>query len=224
VAITVRARISEAAVALFSEKGFDATSVQEIVERAEVTKGAMYHYYRSKDDLLYEIYHDLLTRQLSDLDRILAAGLTLADTIRSIVVDLVETTADCLKQTVIFARDTHRLSGERMASLRADRRRYHEAVRDLISRGQDEAVFARTASPDTVTLMLFGIVNQLPQWYRPPGPGARGRSEASQARGREPKELLTPRELATEIADFILAGLHTEEAFHGARVPHVPAV
>jgi AcrR family transcriptional regulator len=207
--MSVRARISDAAVTLFSEKGFDATSVQEIVERAAVTKGAMYHYYRSKDDLLYEIYHDLLTRQLSDLDRIRAAGQPPADTIRSIVVDLVETTADYLKQTVIFTREMHRLDGAKMARLRSERRRYHEAVRDLIARGQDAQVFARTASAETVTLMLFGIVNQLPQWYRPPGEPAHPRSERSGPRAREPKEYKSPRQLADEIADFLLAGLRT---------------
>jgi AcrR family transcriptional regulator len=58
---TVQGRLLEAAVSLFAEKGFDATSVQEIVERAQVTKGAMYHYFRSKDDLLYAIYHGLIS-------------------------------------------------------------------------------------------------------------------------------------------------------------------
>ena len=46
----------------------------------------------------------------------------------------------------------------------------------------------RVASAETVTLMVFGIVNQLPQWYRPDGP-------------------TTPTQLAGEIADFVLAGL-----------------
>jgi len=185
---SVQARIVAAAVGLFSEQGFDATSVQEIVERAEVTKGAMYHYYRSKDDLLYEIYHALISTQLTDLDRILAAGRPLPDAIRAIVVDLVETTAARLEETAVFARESHRLAGDRMAALRADRRRYHEAVRDLVVRGQKDGVFAASASAETVTLIVFGIVNQLPQWYRPDG-------EKS------------PRQLGDEIADFVLAGL-----------------
>ena len=48
-------RIIAAAVTLFAERGFDATAVQQIVDRAEVTKGALYHYFDSKDELLYEI-------------------------------------------------------------------------------------------------------------------------------------------------------------------------
>jgi AcrR family transcriptional regulator len=179
-----------AAVALFSQRGFDATSVHEIVERARVTKGAMYHYFRSKDDLLYEICHVLISRQLADLDRILAADQSLPDTIRSVVVDLVESTAARLEEVAIFAREMHRFAENRRAELRAYRRRYHDAFRDLIARGQKDGVLAWTTSPDTVTLIVFGIVNQLPQWYRPDG-------------------AKSPRQLADEIADFVLAGLAT---------------
>jgi AcrR family transcriptional regulator len=184
----VQARIVAAAVGLFSEKGFDATSVQEIVERAQVTKGALYHYYRSKDDLLYEIYHALINEQLTDLDRILAAGQAPPATVRTLIVDLVETTSARLCETAVFTREMHKLADDRMAALRADRRRYHEAFRKLVARGQREGAFATTASPEIVTLIVFGIVNQLPQWYRPEG-------EKS------------PRQLADEIADFVLAGL-----------------
>src|SRR5262249_9420338 len=47
----VQARLLSAASTLFAERGFAQTSVQDIVERAGVTKGAMYHYYSAKDEL-----------------------------------------------------------------------------------------------------------------------------------------------------------------------------
>jgi AcrR family transcriptional regulator len=182
----VQSRLLDAAVSLFAEKGFDATSVQEIVERAAVTKGAMYHYFKSKDDLLYEIYHGLISRQLADLDRIVAAGLSPADTVRAVIVDLVETTTARLAEAAVFAQEMHKLADEPMAALRGQRRRYHEGLRDVVANGQAAGAFAAVASAETVTLIVFGIVNQLPQWYRPDGPK-------------------TPRQLADEIADFVLA-------------------
>ena len=48
----------------------DEPSVQEVVERAGVTKGAMYHYFRSKDDLLFGIYERMLSLQKEHLDEI----------------------------------------------------------------------------------------------------------------------------------------------------------
>ena len=187
-AVDVRGRLLDAAVELFAEKGFDGTSVQEIVARAAVTKGAMYHYFRAKDDLLYEIYHELISQQLADQERILSAGRPPADTLRALLRDLVETTTAGLAEAAVFSREMHKLAAEPMAALRAQRRRYHEGLRDLIDSGQRAGVFATVASAETVTLIVFGIVNQLPQWYQPDGPK-------------------TPRQLADELADFVLAGL-----------------
>ena len=62
-----RQRIVAAAVALFAEQGFDATSVNQVVARAGVAKGALYHHFDSKDDLLYEVYRELVDRQLAGL-------------------------------------------------------------------------------------------------------------------------------------------------------------
>lgn len=184
----VQRRIIDAAVDLFSRKGFDGTSVQEVVDAARVTKGAMYHYFRSKDDLLFEIYHELITEQLAGLERIRATHALAPDTLHAVIVDLVVSTAARIQAAAVFAREAHKLAGEPMAALRAQRRAYHEGVRDLVAQGQRDGAFAVTASAETVTLVVFGIVNQLSQWYRPDGP-------------------TSPRQLADEVAGFVLAGL-----------------
>ena len=61
-------RLLAAATRLFAEQGYDRTSVQEIVEAAGVTKGALYHYFGSKDDLLHEVYARVLRLQQERLD------------------------------------------------------------------------------------------------------------------------------------------------------------
>jgi AcrR family transcriptional regulator len=141
---TVQRRIVDAAVELFSRKGFDGTSVQEVVDAAEVTKGAMYHYFRSKDDLLYEIYHGLITEQLAGLERIRLGGGSAPQVLHAIVMDLVVSTAARLNAAAVFAREAHKLAGEPMAALRAQRRRYHEAVRELVESGQREGARVRS--------------------------------------------------------------------------------
>jgi AcrR family transcriptional regulator len=184
----IQARLLTVATELFAEKGFDATSVQEVVERAQVTKGALYHYFDSKQDLLYEIYHSIISVQLADLERILATGGPPGQTLRAIIVNLVETTAARADQALVFGREMHRLDQARMDAVRADRRRYHDLVRDVVARAQAAGDFAAVADADTVTLVIFGVINQLPVWYRPRG-------------------AKTPARLGTEIADLILAGL-----------------
>jgi AcrR family transcriptional regulator len=181
-------RIIASAVTLFAEQGFDATTVQQVVDRAEVTKGALYHYFDAKDDLLYEIYHALIGTQTTALEEIAAQGRGAGDTMRAILVNVVRTTVDRLPEAKVFFREAHKLDADRHAAFRADRRRYHEGFRQVIARGQAAGEFATTVPPDTVVQIAMGVVNQLPVWYRKDGSK-------------------TAEELGNEIADFVLAAL-----------------
>ncbi len=68
-------KLRRVSVELFAEYGYAQTSVQQIVDAAGVTKGALYHYFKSKDDLLFDIYDRLLSLQREHLDEIVARGL-----------------------------------------------------------------------------------------------------------------------------------------------------
>jgi AcrR family transcriptional regulator len=183
-----RARVLDAAVELFADQGYDGTSVAQVIARAGVAKGGFYHHFASKEALLYEVYGDLITRQLANMDTILARGWPAAETLRALITDLVETTAASARPALVFWREMNRLGDERTREYRRARRRYHDAVRRLIREAQATGEFTTVASADTVTFTIFGFVNELPLWYRPNG------------RKR-------PAQLAAELADLILASL-----------------
>jgi AcrR family transcriptional regulator len=62
-----RRRILDAARTLFATKGWAGTSVDEVVRRAEVTKGALYHHFRDKTDLLRAVYEEQEEQSVSRL-------------------------------------------------------------------------------------------------------------------------------------------------------------
>jgi AcrR family transcriptional regulator len=183
-----RSRVLDAAVELFAQHGYDGTSVSQVINRAGVAKGGFYHHFPSKEALLYEVYGDLIGRQLAAMDEILARGLPAAETLRALIHDLVVTTAASARPALVFWREMHRLGDERTADYRRARRRYHDAVRRLVRDAQAAGEFDSVASADTVTFTIFGYVNELPLWYRPTG------------RKR-------PAQLAAELADLVLAAL-----------------
>jgi AcrR family transcriptional regulator len=183
-----RARVLDAAVELFAQHGYDGTSVSQVITRAGVAKGGFYHHFASKEALLYEVYGDLIGRQLEGMDEILGRRLSPADTLRALIHDLVTTTAASVRPALVFWREMHRLGDERTEQYRLARRRYHDAVHKLVRDAQNSGEFAAVASADTVTFTIFGYVNELPLWYRPSG------------RKR-------PAQLATELADLVLAAL-----------------
>ena len=183
-----RARVLDAAVELFAQHGYDGTSVSQVITRAGVAKGGFYHHFASKEALLYEVYGDLISRQLDGMDAILRQRLPAAQTLRALIGDLVCTTAASARPALVFWREMHRLGDERTAQYRRARRRYHDAVCKLVRDAQAAGEFASVASADTVTFTIFGYVNELPLWYRPSG------------RQR-------PAQLAAELADLVLAAL-----------------
>lgn len=181
-------RLLAAATRLFADQGYDRTSVQEIVEAAGVTKGALYHYFGSKDDLLHEIYGRLLRLQQERLDAVADAGGPVEERVRNAAADVVVTTIDNLDDAMIFFRSMHQLAPGKQKQVRAERRRYHERFRALIEEGQRSGVFTARTPADLVVDYHFGSVHHLGSWYRPEGP-------------------LSPQQVADHLAALLLRAL-----------------
>ncbi len=71
-----RRRILDAARSLFASKGWTATSVDEVVRSAEVTKGALYHHFRDKTDLLRAVYEE---QEQHSVERLVTLAVTITD-------------------------------------------------------------------------------------------------------------------------------------------------
>ena len=168
----VRQRLLAAATRLFAEQGFESTSVQQIVAAAGVTKGAMYHYFDSKDDLLHEIYTRVLRLQTERLHRIADGTGPVEQRLRAAAVDAIVTTLEHFDDATVFWRSMHLLSHGVQQTVRAERRRYHERFRDLIAEGQRTGVFSDRTPAELVVDFFFGAVHHLSTWYRPGGPPA----------------------------------------------------
>ena len=181
-------RLLAAATRLFADQGYDRTSVQEIVEAAGVTKGALYHYFGSKEDLLQEVYARLLRLQQERLDMYAGSQEPVEERLRAAAADVVVTTIENLDDASIFFRSIHQLSPEKNKQVRAERRRYHERFRALVEEGQQAGVFTRDIPADLVVDYHFGSIHHLSTWYRPDGP-------------------LTPPQVATHLAALLLRAL-----------------
>lgn len=65
-------KIIETAIGLFANRGFFSTSIQKIADESGVSKGAVYLHFRSKNELMLEIfqyYYDLMREKVSEVDK-----------------------------------------------------------------------------------------------------------------------------------------------------------
>jgi len=166
---TVPERLLEAALGLFAENGYEGTSVQDVVAAAGVTKGAMYHYFSSKDDLLHEIYARVLRMQTERLEKVVAQELPIAERVHAAAEDVVRTTIENLESTTIFFRSLHQLDAENQRTVRRQRRRYHELFRSMVVAGQQSGAFRDDIDAELAVDYFFGSVHHLPMWWKPGG-------------------------------------------------------
>lgn len=163
-------RLLSTATRLFAERGYDRTSVQEIVEHAGVTKGALYHYFGSKDDLLHAVYARVLQLQQERLERCMAADAPIEERLRAAAADVVVTSVENMDDAKIFFQSIHQLSPQKLKQVRKERRHYHERFRSLVEEGQQAGVFSTKTPADLVVDYHFGAVHHLIYWYRQDGP------------------------------------------------------
>ncbi|WP_245900852.1 TetR/AcrR family transcriptional regulator [Prauserella shujinwangii] len=166
---SVPRRLLSVATRLFAEQGFDRTSVQEIVAAAGVTKGAMYHYFGSKDDLLYEVYARVLRDQTERLEKFAATAAPIRERLFSAASDVVVSSIASLDDTKIFLQSMHHLSPDMQRAVRAERREYHERFRGLIEEGQRAGEFRADKPAEVIVDFFFGAVHHLGFWYRHEG-------------------------------------------------------
>lgn len=160
--------ILELARALFGERGYHETSLQDITDRLGITRPAFYYYFASKEDILWTLIealgNDLLAqaRPLADSDLDPAAKLA---RIVEQHVTLVLSNAATFK--VYFSeRDT--IQGERNRLLKEGEHAYARLVADVVAAGQAAGVF-RTADPMVLALLVLGLTNSVLRWYKPAG-------------------------------------------------------
>jgi len=136
-----RTRILESAIKLFSERGFNAASVDDICEDARISKGAFYHHFESKQALFLA----LLDGWLKTIDSAIEASKdkTAPETFMQMTEAfpyIFETAGDHLPMFMEFWLQASRDEKIWQASI-APYRRYHKYFTSLIKKGVDEGSF-----------------------------------------------------------------------------------
>src|SRR5512144_1054089 len=86
-----RRQILEAAVKVFARNGFHAARVGDIAEEAGVAYGLVYHYFKSKEELLETIFRDTWTEMLARVREVEASGVPASEQVRQVTALLLRT-------------------------------------------------------------------------------------------------------------------------------------
>lgn len=182
-----RAQIVRVAAQLFDRKGYHNTGMDDIAEAVGLRKPTLYHYVKSKAEIVVWIHNDVINPLMERLETKVASGVDPREGLRQVVTDILgimETKPGHLR---VYFENHRELPGSLQAEAVQLRDRYERIVESLIEDGVRRGVFRNTPVRLT-TLALFGITNWSYQWYKPGGE-------------------LTHLEMADQLLDIFLKGI-----------------
>jgi len=186
-----RENILHAAALIFQEKGYHATSMQDIANAVDLRKGSLYHYVDSKQDILYTLLDEALSMILERLHQVASLDLAPQEKIRQ-----------AMRAYFSFLAENPSLSSVLLLeyrSLEPVYKKKHIPLRDQVDRIWQEILeegdqLGEFNAPETglISKALLGVLNWTITWYREDGP-------------------LSAEEIADHFTDLFLAGLLARE-------------
>ncbi|MFN7276947.1 MAG: TetR/AcrR family transcriptional regulator [Betaproteobacteria bacterium] len=163
-----RAAIIEAAARLFAARSFAGTSTAQIAAAAGVSKPLLYHYYRDKEALLFDIADGYMDRLLALVAAASSQGLAPEAHFRALLRAFMAEYRTSQDKHMVLVQDVKFLSSERHAAVVAKQRAVVDAVAAAIGRLKPR--FTRRALRVPLARILVGMINWTFTWLRPDGP------------------------------------------------------
>lgn len=186
-----RREVMAAATAVFSERGYRAASMNDIAVKMGMGKASLYHYVSSKEDVLIELYEDVLRENAIAARRIAGSERTALDALAELIGDRVAYTCRNRELLRIFFEEEAELPARQQSRLISVRHEYEQTLLEMVARGEAAGEFTLTTTPQIFVNTVLGAANWVYKWYQPQGP-------------------LSPEELGSQMASILLAGLRGE--------------
>jgi AcrR family transcriptional regulator len=172
--IDSRQEILRTAARLFQQRGYDATSMNDVAAALKLSKGGLYHHFQSKDEILFEIMdHAMEITQ----ERVLTPVRSIADPeerLRALIrlhIEVVLSPRD--REITVMLHENHPLPPTLRKRINARKKDYIHFVENLMAEVQKNAQrdgrSKGSVTPRAAAFALLGMINWIYQWYKPEG-------------------------------------------------------
>jgi TetR/AcrR family transcriptional regulator, fatty acid metabolism regulator protein len=159
--IDKRRQILDAAIRVFARQGFHATRVSDIADEAGVAYGLVYHYFKSKEEVLNELFSErwsLLLAAIEETDQQDGSPREKLGAVAAFIVDSYRHDPELMK--VIIVEVTRAANSFGRTHLPEIRRAY-ESIAKIVAEGQEQGTFRRDIDPIFASMSFYGAIEQL---------------------------------------------------------------
>jgi AcrR family transcriptional regulator len=159
--IDKRRQILDAAIRVFARQGFHATRVSDIADEAGVAYGLVYHYFKSKEEVLNELFTErwsLLLAAIEEADSADRPPRAKLETVATFIIESYRHDPELMK--VIIVEVTRAANSFGRTHLREIRRAYDSIAR-IVEEGQQSGAFRADIDPAFASMSFYGAIEQL---------------------------------------------------------------
>jgi AcrR family transcriptional regulator len=168
--IDSRQEILRTAARLFQQRGYDATSMNDVAASLKLSKGGLYHHFQSKDEILFEIMNHAM--DITE-ERVLGPVRGIAnpeERLRALIrlhIEVVLSPRD--REITVMLHENHPLPPALRRRINGRKKEYIHFLENLIAEIQGSRRAAPRVSPRAAAFALLGMINWIYQWYKPEG-------------------------------------------------------
>jgi len=154
-----RRQLLDAAVRVFARKGFHASRVGDIAEEAGVAHGLLYHYFKSKDQVLEAVFHENWSLLVTRIESVEETAEPAADQLRHISAIVLRTWLHLPDVVTVVVREFGRSPelAERIGELTLP----IDAIQRVITRGIESGEFRKDVDPVFAATVVYGAIDEL---------------------------------------------------------------
>lgn len=156
------------AAALFAEKGYLGTSVMDIARACGSSKALLYHYYPSKEDVLFGVMSSHIDVLLDDAAEILAERSSPTDSLHSLLHRFMDHYVGAASRQKVLLNELDNLPVDIRRTIVAKQRRIVEVMQSLLTSIHPQ-MLADPVLARAKTMLVFGMINWTSNWYDPAG-------------------------------------------------------
>ena len=167
-----REAIVDKAAHLFASSGFRGTSVSDLAKACDTSKSLLYHYYPSKEDVLYAVMSSHIDQLSEDVERVMARDGSPAALLHELIHNFMVHYVGAADRQKVLLNELDSLPPEKRETIVTKQRAIIDAVQDLLA-GIDPEL-GDPAQARVQTMLLFGMINWTHTWFDPAGPISAG--------------------------------------------------
>lgn len=164
-----RASIIRSGIKLFSSSGYHGTSVGDIAKAAKITKGAFYHHFQTKEELLILIHQQYTDYQIDAVRAVIANNDSPEQQLRELIRCIVEAVRRYRPNVRIFFQERRYLTRKYLAQADEQRDVLEDAFQSVIENGIASGDFRQDLDARVVCLGIIGMCAWTYQWFSDKG-------------------------------------------------------